>query len=560
MNVENTGVQAFNEAIASIIQKIQITDDESKIVDIEDFTKAFKERLISQMDKENCLGLLIKPLAELMANRTATKLSTVELEQIGREVAELSYNNLINSLGDITLPAGILEAWEKAKNQSAKKTPDTQTKCRTTLFKNRSVEPRPNHAAVSDLLNIIPYPHKWKDYGIELGDAIIPHSSERYVQYELFGMDSTGDFIPISQETKQDIIGSFDWVDHKILCLLLMRTLESGGEKFVLSLNWLADLITDDRHMQSSNTSGKRKYLKRADRLKDIERRIRRLRMLFLQVKWHEGEGKNQKLYNLLRQEGIKEIEFALFIVHMMWTEQKGNKQDILAEIEPGRWYQLFCNGLRQFTWIPRNLLSIDTYRNWRRYAIGDYVVREYRTNLDYLKEVNNPKIDQPSKVLHRKLETLIKEVITPEEIKYALTNRDKGWRLKKAILEDFEHFQEVGWYVHYQFPDGGFDAFLTGFIDIAPDLDTSKAIYNTLNSRQPLAKPAPPKEQRKSATITGEEIKKARLAKGWTQRDLVKALDVYLEVSQRKISFWESGKTLLTVKEARTLKKVLDI
>lgn len=560
MNIENSGVEALDKAIASIIEKIQITDDDLKLVNIEDFAQAFKERLIRQMDQENCLQLLIKPLAELMINKTATKLSPLQVEQIEHEIAEIFSKKLLNHLGDLTLPAPILKAWEEAKNQSAKITPDTRAKCRTTLFKNRSVEPRPNHAAVSDLLNIIPYPHKWKDYGIELGDAIIPHSSERYVQYQLFGMDSTGDFIPISQETKQDIIGSFDWVDHKILCLLLMRTLESGGDKFVLSLNWLADLITDDRHMQSSDNLGKRKYLRRADRLKDIEKRIRRLRMLFLQVKWHEGEGKNQKLYNLLRQEGIKEIEFALFIVHMIWTERKGNKQDILAEIEPGRWYQLFCKGLRQFTWIPRNLLSIDTYRNWRRYAIGDYVVREYRANLDYLKEVNNLKSDPPLKVLHRKLETLIKEVITPEEIEYALINRDKGWRLKKAILEDFEHFQEVGWYVHYQFPDGGFDAFLSGFIDIAPDLDTSKAIYNTLNSRQSLAKPAPPKEPRKSATISGEKIKKARLAKGWTQRDMVKALDAYLEVSQRKISFWESGKTLPTVKEARTLKKVLDI
>ncbi len=560
MDIENSEVEAFNKAIASIIEKIQITDEDLKLANIEDFAKAFKKRLVSQMDQENCLQLLIKPLAELMANKTATKLSTVELEKIGREVAELAYQNLINSLGYLTLPAGIIEAWEEGKNQSAKKTPINRTKCRTNLFKNRSLEPRPNHAAVSDLLDILPYPHKWRDYGIELGDAIIPHSSERYVQYQLFGMDSTGDFIPISQETKQDVIGSFDWVDHKILSLLFMRTLESGGKKFVLSLNWLADLITDGREKQPSDNLGKRKYLKRADRLRDLERRIRRLRMLFLQVKWHEGKGNNQKIYNLLRQEGINEIEFALFIVHMMWTERKGNKQDILAEIEPGRWYQLFCNGLRQFTWIPRDLLNIDTYRNWRRYAIGDYVVREYRANLDYLKEVNNSKPDQPLKVLHRRLETLIKEVLTPEEIERALTNRDKGWRLKKAILEDFEHFQQKGWYVDYKFPDGGFDAFLSGFIDIAPNLDTSNAIHNALNSRQGVAKPAASTQRRKSAIITGEKIKKARLAKGWTQRELVKVLDAYLEVSQRKVSFWESGKTIPTVKEARTLKKILDI
>jgi DNA-binding transcriptional regulator YiaG len=149
---------------------------------------------------------------------------------------------------------------------------------------------------------------------------------------------------------------------------------------------------------------------------------------------------------------------------------------------------------------------------------------------------------------------------ITPEETERALTNRDKGWRLKKAILEDFEHFRQKGWHVDYQFPDGGFDAFLSGFIDIAPHLDTSKAIYNTFNSRQLVAEPVPPPPRRKSAIITGEKIKKARLAKGWTQRELVKVLDAYLEVSQRKISFWESGKTIPTVKEARTLKQILDI
>lgn len=237
---------------------------------------------------------------------------------------------------------------------------ETRDAHQSTLYTTRNIEPRPNHAAVSDLLRTLTYPHKWRDYGIELGTAHIIHSKERYVQYELFGMDSTGDFIPITPKSTQEIIGSFDWIDHKILSLLLMRSLESNGEKFILSMNWLANSITDNRKYQKDSTTSKRKSFSRKELLQDLERRIKRIRMFSLQVNWHEGQGKNKKLYNLLVQEGIKRIEFALFLIPTIWEETSPKNHDIFAEVEPGRWYQLFCKKLRQFTWIPKELFGLD--------------------------------------------------------------------------------------------------------------------------------------------------------------------------------------------------------
>lgn len=90
----------------------------------------------------------------------------------------------------------------------------------------------------------------------------------------------------------------------------------------------------------------------------------------------------------------------------------------------------------------------------------------EYRNNVDNLREITDNATNQPIKVLHRKLDTLIREILTPEEISYALTNADKGWRLKKGILEDFDYFRSWGWYFGLQFPEGGFQEFLSGVYD----------------------------------------------------------------------------------------------
>lgn len=407
--------------------------------------------------------------------------------------------------------------------------PSTEIKkaSQSTLYATRTIEPRPNHAVVSDLLAVLPYPHKRADAGITLTFAHIVHSEERFVQYELFGMDSTGDFIPITDASAPDIVGGFDWIDHKILSALLMRSIENDGNKFILSLNWLADLITDDRNRHPSNGAGKRKYFRRKELLQELERRIKRLRMLFLQVKWHEGEGKNKKIFNLLRQEGIKEIEFALFLVPMMWKESKGRKQDILAEIEPGRWYQIYCKQLRQFTWIPKEVFGINTYKHWRRYAIADYVLIHYRACLNSLSETLDPETHQPSKVLHRTLKTLITEVLSPQEIDYALNDPDKGWRLKTGILEDFEWLRSLGWYVDLQFPKGGFSEFMQGIVDIAPAPNNAQAIQKALDSRPEAKKRSSRRKPLATGELTGKQVEQARKRKKYSRQDLANLINI---------------------------------
>lgn len=201
--------------------------------------------------------------------------------------------------------------------------------------------------------------------------------------------------------------------------------------------------------------------------------------------------------------------------------------------------------------------MGVNTHNNWRRYAIGEYTLIEYRSSVDNLKEVTDDETKQPIKVLHRKLETLIKEIITPDEINYALTNANKGCRLKNAIIEKFDFYRKLGWYVRLQFPEGGFKHFLAGVVDIAPAPDNAQAIQKAIESR-PKKKKQP--RRHKTNELTGEQIRAARIAKSWTQRDLVKALEAYVEVSQRKISFWESGKTQPTPQEAAKLRHVLDI
>lgn len=334
------------------------------------------------------------------------------------------------------------------------------------LYQHRDVEPRPNHASIGDFLAMLPYQHKLQPLYSE-GFVRRQHSDGRYVQYELLGMDSSGNFIPITPETSDEIVGSFDWYDHKLVSLLLMATMEADGAEFEVSGSWLLDILSDSRKMTTGNERG---YLSKKEKLDELVKRIKRLRTVSIQCQWHVGRGKSRRHQNLLNSEGIAMADLALFLIPLIWFEGTGKSQDFKVRIIPGKWYELYCQdeSLQQFSWIPKELFGINTYTHWRRYAIGNYIVTRYRTNRQNLKKIALDN-GQVIEVLRRSLDNLLKEVLTPTEIEYALNDRRKAHKLKKGILEDFDYFREQGWYVTTDYSKGNFETFLNSNFEAAP-------------------------------------------------------------------------------------------
>lgn len=406
------------------------------------------------------------------------------------------------------------------------------------LFFDEDVEPMPSHASVSDILKLLPY--QW----IGQSHVRINHTKERFVQYEICGLDSNGNFVPINPETGSLLIGGFDDVDKKILITLFMLTMLYKGEKFRISGKYFVKAIADNR--KATKATKDRAYLSIKDKLDDFHARLQRYKAISLLVNWHEGSGKNKERYNLTKT-GLTDKDthnLALFLIPDIWYEDG----DLRADIIPGTWYELYCKSLKQFTWIPKELLELDTYKHGRRFRIGLYLLLEYRVNRLRLKDREVPVAGSERapriKVLHRKLNTLLKFVVPPEELASALSTSYKGCRLKQGIIKDFEYYQNKRWFIDITFPEGGFKEFQRGSVEIAPRSPIWERI--TEGTKNKPARKQKPAQRKQKADLNKQLewhlVQKVCEKMGWVKQDVIAKK---LEISQSLVSQLKNGKVI---------------
>ncbi len=367
-------------------------------------------------------------------------------------------------------------------------------KVRNKAYKTRSNEPSPNHAHALDVLSATIKPHKWENIDNRL-EYYCPHKNQNYIQLQLFRPDSTGDLIPIDHESALDITNNFDWKDRKILRLLMTEAVANNG-KFSVSGRWILEKLGDNKRTKQGNRDN-RQYKSIKEKLEDIEIRLERYKLITLKWRWNY----NKKDLSLLPDGTPLYGKFSLFSIPNIYYSKHGNSTDLIAEIIPGYWFNLNQDNLKEFTWIPEKLLKIDTTKNWRLYAVGEYILINFRRNKKNLIKAN------PRKLTVR-IDTLLDEVLPPDEIEYAMNTPYKGTKLKQGVISDTLELKNLfGWQFDWVYDGKGdsFDEFYnSASFTVVLDSELEALLFNDTSNQLPA-------KHKSTQWLDGEDIKALR-------------------------------------------------
>ncbi len=346
---------------------------------------------------------------------------------------------------------------------------------------------------------------------------------------------------------------------HLIFAAHTMRQEKPWESKFTLSAN---DLITELGW-------DKRTDLKKSQKLKEIAKLAFALGCLTIQATWVEGRGKN-KISCSVQTSRIWETYINIQSEQLNLEKKIDESTDVYITIRPGLWTDAFLNkagceakkALYQFGYLAQDILKINPYQDDLALRLGLHLTVESRfhTSGTY------------------KVQTLIETLLPKITIDEALKNRDKAYKLTKRWNYALKVLSELNRAFQIEFdpvtypeelrpsskirkPRGYFEQLLAAKITIhppapipellatktQPKLVKSKVDSSPKNIKEPTAQ---------ATTLTGTQIKNARIAKGWSQGQLAG----FLGVSQNLVSLIERDKRSINKKLRTKVGKLLEI
>jgi DNA-binding transcriptional regulator YiaG len=560
--MENRSIEAFQQAITTIIDKIQITDEDLKLTRKENFAKAFKEKVIRQIEQENCLALLIEPLTELMANRTANKLSTAELEQIGREVAELSYRNFINSLEDIALPAKILEAWEEARNELTRKIPQVTTK--RLLPENKSIIP----IATAPLVRTVNKGCNNGNKGWQKGEdgSAYYHDNYRYGNYVVLTITKDIEFA-LWDEALQVL----EKLGPEAALLNIYMTAQAIEQEHP----WEDEFVLEGKDVIKDLGWDRRKRLKPHEKLEKLYSTAFALSCIYSTIKWEimlDEKGK-KKPVNLSSSGHVWQIKLYTISQPGLILEEPEVLKRVVIQVRPGIWAEKFLNqpgyevrnALNQYGFMCKQITKIDPYHDELALRIALHLCVENRIN----------------QLGEYKVATLLRIKYSDHDLFEATKPKGdfrKAHEIRCLWTNALARLNELGWQIKADdktYPDWLRPSWLKSNPESKnEDKRHRNALKHLLAADiqilQPLGIPerlkvidqGNPKKvvtennKRKPPVITPERMREARKAKGWSQRQLAG----FLGVSQNFIKLVEQGLRDPSPEKAEKIRKLLHI
>ncbi|MBD1944549.1 helix-turn-helix transcriptional regulator [Coleofasciculus sp. FACHB-712] len=396
------------------------------------------------------------------------------------------------------------------------------------LYQNCDFEAFPTSAPYSTWFRVAPYPHKWQEKGIHSKSF----SKGRLVKIQIVGTDlRTGRETILEGDPAWNIIKSLNWDTLKLNLILLMYALKAKGNSFIVKGT---DIL--------KSFNNKRTDLNIEVKLRNLKQQFEILRTQSVKVLWHIGSGGSQQNLNCdlaIESAGLDDI-LMWIIPHIRY--QIMPEKELFVEVIPGKVFSLFYvndnQAGHQISYLPKEIVELDTYKYWRELAIGIYTLLEYRIRRNR----------------HHRIETIIRETIPSDEIEAALSNRVKGSRLKKRILKCFDFYKAKNWSVTLDFPSGGFSEFLEGTVDIIPRSPIPELQSRLERRTQP--KPETPKLQpAPKNSDSGNWLREARTEMKWSMGQLAK----YSGVDKSVISRIEQGKRNATPETMTKLRQALE-
>ncbi len=426
----------------------------------------------------------------------------------------------------------------------------TSTKLLTTeppLFKHKTTATIPSSFPIVSALEAQTRKDLWKDsdQGAIYSKGAKNNSGNLIEHY----VSSPGDITILPWNEAQQIIDKFGLDTaklHLIFAAHCMNSDEPWNSRFYLKASDIIKYLGWD----------KRTNLPLGKRLNEVAKLAFILGCLLVKVTWIEGRNKRG---------GIE----ASCPVGRMWdvvVEPQGqlniingtidNLNEVIIGIRPGGWTEHFLNkagkkareALYQFSWLSGEVLKIDPYHHELALRLALTLTLKNRSHKNGRYQV----------------ETLLNDILPRAEINTAKEDRRRGSDLKKRWDKALLLLTSLGWSISYDpetYPSwlqpGSQERNLKGYLDLffcaIITIHQPEPIPALINSR---ASPIAPKPTLsiESEVFTASKLLKLRKAKGWSQRELAK----YLDVSQTLIQMIERGTRHITPNIAKKLNHLM--
>ena len=227
----------------------------------------------------------------------------------------------------------------------------------------------------------------------------------------------------------------------------------------------------------------------------------------------------------------------------------------LFIQVKPGAWATSFLNpvahranqALYQYSFIDNTIFQIDAYHYDLALRLALYLSIENRINKSGWYRVGN----------------LLKIKYSDQELNQAFNDRKKAYRIRQTWHKSLARLQSLGWQIkasNRTYPNWLRPDWLKSTAPQPEQKELIHSLAHLLAADVQILQPASIVKKLKSIgrgrQITGEQVRKARKAKGWTQQQLAEAI----WVSKTTISHIENGKRRLTAALLQDLKRHLDL
>ncbi len=388
------------------------------------------------------------------------------------------------------------------------------------------------------------------------GIAYLRHKAKtnlkNYIEHYI---SSPGDITLLPWNEAQQIIDKFGFTTaklHLIFAAHAMTQERPWESQFNLKVSDIIKEFGWDRNHKKSKT----------EKLREIATTAFALDCLLVKAVWIEG--KNYK-GQIIASAPVGRM-WNVYVKPIGQYNLEGkidNPNDIYLTVQPGLWTRDFLNkagatsrqALYQFGYLAKQVLAIDPYHNELALRLAIYLTLDSRVRRNG----------------RYRVEELLEIALPKPAISKARTDYRKAYDLKQCWDSALILLDKLNWQIEFDSltypeelrpesqqknPKGYLDTLLNAYICIFPPTPIPELLASR---RVHKVKPSPSKTEKlklaSSENLTGDQVRKGRKAKGWSQAQLAG----FLGVSQNLISLIERGERPITKKLNKKICKLLE-
>ncbi len=368
-----------------------------------------------------------------------------------------------------------------------------------------------------------------------------------------------GDIEMLPWEAAEQIINKFGFDTVKLQLIFAARTMEEDepwNNAFTLRASDIIQLLGWDKNHNTSL----------AEKRTSVASTAYALSCLLVKSVWVEGRGRRK----VDASTPIGRMWDVLIDVHGQydWVTGKIERpEEVYITVSPGLWTKHFLNragsrakeALHQFGYLARDILKIDPYHNEMALRLAIQLTLDSRIRV----RNQNP--------YDYRVGSLLEEVLVKAEIDRALQDKYKARDLKNRWNSALKLLMSLGWQI--EFDPNTYPAWLQPDSTAPKPEDWRKirVIDRLLQAKITIRPPHPiptllskirePKKPKQiEATpvmeLTGDDVQKAREARGWSRKEL----GGFLNLSADYIGKLERGDRSITAELEPKLRKLLHL